>query len=395
MVTAILVEKSGEKFIFHATRNSWATDVDGLKDKQDLRNFLERVLEMIGDLGFTDEDSYDVVPLHFSIIADHRQRIEAYTRDLTTKLAQCKKIAQPFPADLHEDFGLSSLEQALRTASQEPDDRRRHRQILMSCANYLDKHRSHVAALTKAGSDPEPWNQLFHFAGRLRSYIKNLWYFWKAKEQFPELFQNFEVNIVDPAKVVPVPCTWSLDQVRKEFKSKGKNMWDEKDIDKVHKKIEKLSAERSGCFNRVVHAEVHLANWFFNERLGGVEPPQSQAKARLFRGWRYVASSKPCCRFCYDFFALCSPLFLCRKAHFKIYARWTLPEFSLCRSEEAKKQLEIAYEEMDHRVIDQIRVKLGKLKPESAWRRNCSEDDLSDLERQEEKPGRHRRKPVK
>ncbi|KAH0434839.1 hypothetical protein CcaCcLH18_05047 [Colletotrichum camelliae] len=377
MVTAIIVEeKPSAKFVFHVTRNSLAPGGRGEEDRDGLLGFLKQILDQIRDIQEKDErvflQSEAYKQLFCTVIGDNVERINYYRKHLGKAVKEFMGNSKQFilDKDLNETLESVLLDiEASKTKS--GTDRREYRDLILNCGVLIGHEQTLLKCLRAASVEiPDCWGHVVHYAERLQSYRTCVRAFFQARTEYDELFVNPVVNFVPPKTARKVPVDWTLQDLTNYFnRSKyRKGLWSVEHIKKVHAEIQRLSSEsREGDdvgFHRIVHAEVSLTHWFYSERPRSVIFSENSDTGKLFGDYRYVATSKPCCLMCKEFCDLYIASIACRPFHTKIYARWTLPDFEDCCTQEAREELMAMYGSMAHKFKEQCSLILAKWKPE-------------------------------
>ncbi|KAF9878869.1 hypothetical protein CkaCkLH20_03769 [Colletotrichum karsti] len=407
MVTAILVERTDEEFVFHVTRNGLAH----LSEEQTLVAFLEDLLYHIGSLQETDLHEFQRSPafgelLNF-IVEASVPRIKCYRSRLRNSLSEClrhESVAGMGPELLQEVNALLAATM-VTLSDQKPGKYQTYNEAVYSfnletqqlrestktddainlvlAADSFVAHISHLkevlrpwtAVNTNGTALPSRWGYVFHDVGRLRSYKKNVAVFFKARMEFSELLKKYRVKFLRPRLAVPTPLLWDMEELRRRFKSRKyhKNLWTEEHIDKVYQKMRELSGWN---FKRQVHAEVALSHWF-QQRCRFPETGSEDTSGPFFRGYRYVASSKPCCQLCKGYFDYDETAPDCRRSHANTYTRWTLPGFELCATEKAVDAHIETYRDIARHLKHLVKAVLSQWKPECDPTCFDSDSDIS------------------
>ena len=175
----------------------------------------------------------------------------------------------------------------------------------------------------------ECWSELRHYAGRLLSYPRAAKTLVSTREQWPELFENFEVCHI--ASSIPGPyifkgkhspdrmtadriigCMTSNPKKMKEYKEYAQELQKCRLDDFIRKKTNRQK------FHPIVHAEVLLLDWL--ERNGGTRA------TRFFNRFRYIGCSKPTCRLCEYYFSVHTSGVEVRSPHRNLYFNWRMPD---------------------------------------------------------------------
>lgn len=169
------------------------------------------------------------------------------------------------------------------------------------------------------------WTEMCHVSDRLRAYKSAIDAIFVARDNWPELFDDFEVRFVPSPTKNPNPLTatpkTSAELIRVTTSDKN-----------VLPRLERLLGDLQQKYNidhmidgawrhglkPTVHAEVQIYSWL--ESSGGTRP------GRFFGGYKFIGSSKPTCKLCSYYFDECGTDIQVRPSHRNLYPSWQMPD---------------------------------------------------------------------
>lgn len=176
-----------------------------------------------------------------------------------------------------------------------------------------------------AAPKSNPWHELRHCFGRLLSYRKAAETIFASSVRWPDLFRHFEVYYFPSSRRMASP----LPRSGITAESIVRNMvLEHEDLAPLLEKANKLQiigldASIRGLlankdFRTIVHAEVLVHNELL--RYGITHPRQ------YWKAMKYIGTSKPTCRLCYNYFNAHSDEVQTRASHLNLYPNWRLPD---------------------------------------------------------------------
>ena len=169
------------------------------------------------------------------------------------------------------------------------------------------------------------WTDMCHIADRLKAYKSAIDAIFIAHDNWPELFDDFEVRFIPSPNrarnpLPPTPktsaeliqvCTSSQDRLPK-LKEDLAELQQKHDIDDI------IATAWEEGIKPTVHAEVQIHNWLETSE-GGTRPE------RFFGKYRFIGSSKPTCKLCSYYFSGVTGVSV-RPSHRNLYPGWRLPD---------------------------------------------------------------------
>lgn len=207
------------------------------------------------------------------------------------------------------------------------------------------------------------WYELNHILGRLNSYRQTVDILFRARENWPELFDEFEFAFIPSSTKISTPWPtnpWAADKIitrltsqpnlLSTYKTQVQTLQNRVNLDEVLGKLwrgesiknasDSGSDSETGSESRtltkgnppkpIVHAEILIHHWLENTE-GGIRPE------RFFGRYKFIGSSKPTCRLCSYFFQEYPTDVQVRESHRNIYENWRMPDIYKRDGDEAEK----------------------------------------------------------
>lgn len=169
------------------------------------------------------------------------------------------------------------------------------------------------------------WTEMCHISDRLKAYKSAIDTIFIARDNWPELFDDFEVRFVPSPTKSPNPLTAKprtsaqLIQVTTSHEALFPRIKrDLADLQQKHNIDQVIADEWQHGLKPTVHAEVQIYSWL--ESSGGTRP------GRFFGGYKFIGSSKPTCKLCSYFFDECGTDIRVRPSHRNLYTSWRMPD---------------------------------------------------------------------
>lgn len=199
-------------------------------------------------------------------------------------------------------------------------------------------------------SSSENWRELKHGVSRMLAYEEAMKSLFKARDEWPELFDNFRARHLPSSKPEATPLRQSSHSAEAII---GRMTSDQAIMDTFHeyaqemRKFELDERIRKECtkstFKPITHSEVLIQDWI--SRVG------QKQNLRFFNNWKYIGGSKPPCRMCKYYFEACGSDIALRASHNNVYPNWSFPSaHGLGGSPGARK-----WQKSLDRMIDMIR----------------------------------------
>lgn len=168
------------------------------------------------------------------------------------------------------------------------------------------------------------WIEMCHISDRLKAYKSAIDTIFVAHDNWPELFENFEVRFIPPPNRMPNPLS---SEPRTSAQLIQVSTSDQNSLPSLKKNLEELQlkhgiddiiadAWREGI-KPTVHAEVQIHSWL--ESSGGTR------FERFFEGYKFIGSSKPPCKLCAYYFDGRTDVKV-RPSHMNLYTHWRMPD---------------------------------------------------------------------
>ncbi|KAI1850331.1 hypothetical protein JX266_004189 [Neoarthrinium moseri] len=196
----------------------------------------------------------------------------------------------------------------------------------------------------------ECWSELQHTISRIIAYHYSVQCMIRAREEWPALFENFEVHFI--------PSSTPMERFKRNKSLSadgivGRMTRKVKVIEQFRRYVETLqgfdldqrivSEYQNPSFRPVVHSEVLLLDWLKNS--GRLAPEH------FFNGWMYIGTSKPPCTLCQYYFEEHQSGVAHRPSHGNLYINWRLPDVLVSQGPAAENDRQV----MLDRVLNRIR----------------------------------------
>lgn len=163
-----------------------------------------------------------------------------------------------------------------------------------------------------------------HISDRLKAYKSAIDTVFIARENWPELFDSFEVRFVPVSNRIdnplPIRPRTSDELIRVStsdttllpvLRQNLAELQLKHDIDAT------IAKEWRDGLSPTVHAEVQLHSWL--QSSGGTR------SERFFWGYKFIGSSKPTCKLCSHYFEIATDVKV-RPSHRNLYIDWRVPD---------------------------------------------------------------------
>lgn len=175
------------------------------------------------------------------------------------------------------------------------------------------------------------WRETRHILDRLAAYEEAVDTFFKARDLWPDLFDDFEVQFIPSSP--PKTAFPSTTKAQTSQAIVGKVTSIEKEIARLQNQVSEMQLKHDvdGEISRewpskstrfAVHAEIRLHRWL--ETSGNSTLPE-----RFFNGYKYIGSSKPTCRLCAYYFDEHGTDVRVRPSHRNLYLKWRMHDVFL------------------------------------------------------------------
>lgn len=168
------------------------------------------------------------------------------------------------------------------------------------------------------------WTELCHISDRLKAYKAAVDAIFVARDNWPELFDNFEVRFIPspnrgPNSLTPEPKTSDqLIRVTTSNEELPKLRRQLAELQQKHNIDEIIACEWRKGVRPTVHAEVQIHSWLESS-------PRGTRSERFFGKYKFIGSSKPTCKLCSYYFDNATDVKV-RPSHRNLYVHWRLPD---------------------------------------------------------------------
>ena len=169
------------------------------------------------------------------------------------------------------------------------------------------------------------WTDMCHIADRLKAYKSAIDAIFVARDNWPELFDDFEVRFIpSPNRAAnPLPETpktsAQLIQVSTSDQDRLRDLkGDLAELQQKHGIDDIIATAWTKGIKPTVHAEVQIHSWLRSSE-GGTRPE------RFFWKYNFIGSSKPTCKLCWYYFSGETGVSV-RPSHRNLYTHWKVPD---------------------------------------------------------------------
>ncbi|KAL2258613.1 hypothetical protein VTK26DRAFT_8023 [Humicola hyalothermophila] len=297
------------------------------------------------------------------ILAFNRRRIEMYLDALSVRLEFC--IASAAEDGTREGETVSQvlrgleghIDAALNAPRDSHDEFTHHAQALLNTINthYRPSLENYLKQKTRGNNitRDSPWSEARHALGRLLSYFIAVKVLIEARQLWPQLFVDFEINWIPssvPSRDPPDIRRNAKGIIHRMGRKATMNAYQQHERDlQSHKKLDDLIKKKvhPSQFRPIVHAEVHLLDSVLRDQAKadaeGEDPLRFFNEAE-FGG--YIGSSKPTCLLCHYYFNAHPSGVQCRSTHGNLYPNWRPPSVFESDGAEAEEERDAIVEAM-------------------------------------------------
>ncbi|KAH7635426.1 hypothetical protein B0T09DRAFT_353897 [Sordaria sp. MPI-SDFR-AT-0083] len=217
----------------------------------------------------------------------------------------------------------------------------------------------------KGHTSMECWSDLVHTAQRILAYHGSVQYFFRARDEWPQLFQSkIEILVLFSGNVRDAP------RRNKSFTAKsivGRMTSNQKLLTIFKRFVEELQLldlddRLVEAYNTntdmAVHSEVLLHHWLLTDHGKGEINP-----SMFFNSWPYIGSSKPTCKLCKYYFEESRSGIEARPSHGNMYPKWRLPDVYDSHDSEAVKRRQVILDRILQRVRTEVFNAIKKKRP--------------------------------
>jgi hypothetical protein len=219
------------------------------------------------------------------------------------------------------------------------------------------------------------WCELHHAAGRLLLYQLAVKVLLLTGQQWPKLFENFEIQCIASSISTQSPLrnkrkvgSLSMKNIigRMTSNSEKLEIYRDHALDLEKFEMDKIVQDQaeSKSFRPIVHAELLVLDSLLRD--GGTHP------SRFFGGYRYIGSSKPTCTLC-DYYFSCHPSRVeVRPTHRNLYLNWRMPDLYDSQGSGAIKERE----KLMNKILERVRKDAFRALLEKATGKNQHDSNM-------------------
>lgn len=222
-------------------------------------------------------------------------------------------------------------------------------------------------ASSEAGSsEPSPWAELRHAAGRLLSYYQALKTLIEARKKWEPLFEDFEIDFVrssaqinNPVNDRRVDAEAIIGRMTGDTTKMQEYRDHAEDLQKFKLDLRIKNQAAKPSFKPIVHAEVLVHQSILDE-----SGPTGLRPSQFFNRYKYIGSSKPTCRLCDYYFTASATGIDVRKTHRNLYINWRAPDVYSHQGEAAVKRRQQVLIQVNNKVREDAFRTLAEKVPE-------------------------------
>ncbi|KAK1655080.1 hypothetical protein BDP81DRAFT_478357 [Colletotrichum phormii] len=328
-VTSImLLRGSGRaKVEYHLASNQRSPN-----DLENIRSYIRHLLERVDRASTSGNVSELRKDLLNAVLWFNRPRINSYISRLETEIQLCIDNNRD---DLHKCNILL------------------HNLISLKASEvwgHIDQRATGIRLGGVTSNSSSCWPETRHMVNRLLSYCKDIEFFILAKDNWPEIFRNFEISACPSSQPLPRP---GRNKSMTAESIVGRMTRQEHLIERFRECVHDLqimhldqriqTEYQKDNFRPIVHSEILLLN-HLEKTAGSVSP------ARFFKDWMYIGSSKPTCRLCEYYFEEHRSGVEHRSSHKNLYICWRLPDVLQSEGDLGKERRQIMVDRLLQRI---------------------------------------------
>lgn len=169
------------------------------------------------------------------------------------------------------------------------------------------------------------WTEMCHISDRLKAYKSAIDTIFVARDNWPELFENFEVRFIPSPNRIANPLQagpkTSAQLIQVSTSDQNLLPYLKKDLEELqlkHNIDDIIANEWKRGLKPTVHAEVQIHSWLMSSD-GGTR------FERFFGKYKFIGSSKPTCKLCFYYFEGGTDVKV-RPSHRNLYTHWRVPD---------------------------------------------------------------------
>ncbi|KAH6659056.1 hypothetical protein BKA67DRAFT_633727 [Truncatella angustata] len=327
-------------------------------------NFIDDLLQQLKGLRRRSSNQGLLIdPVLQSVLLFNQPRITVYLKRLDFQARECLKNYSSLEPEESRSIA-HAISDFLSSARPETPIPVEGPEFVTRCKVLIDQlitmRQSQVGILIEARAregrmlgyrSQECWSEFQHTMSRILAYPQSVQFLRKARKNWPELFEDYEIHAIPSSSPIQRPCrnkSQTADGIV------GRMTRKQKEIETFRSFVATLQSFnldariqnqwRNESFRPIVHSEIILLDWLENN--GGIEP------YRFFNGWMYIGSSKPTCRLCHYYFEAHGSGVEHRPSHENLYISWRFPDVFVSQGNQARDLRQV--------MMDRILVKIRK-----------------------------------
>ncbi|UQC84246.1 uncharacterized protein CLUP02_09742 [Colletotrichum lupini] len=315
-VTSIMLLHGSEatNVEYHLASNQRIAD-----DLKNVRAYIQYLLERLNRASTSERTSELRKDLLNAVLWFNRPRINSYIVRLKKEIQRCIDDARNVESvieSLTSTLGLLEFH----------DDRMATQSHSSEVWVYIDQQATGVRLNGVTSNSSSYWPEIRHMVNRLLAYCKDIEFFLLAKDNWPEIFRNFEILIHPsshplsrPGRNKSMTAEGIVGRMTRKEDIIEKFREFVQDLQIMHLDQRIQTEYQKDNFHPIVHSEILLLN-HLEKTAGGVSPD------RFFNNWMYIGSSKPTCRLCEYYFEEHRSGVGHRSSHKNLYISWRVPD---------------------------------------------------------------------
>ncbi|KAK5994809.1 hypothetical protein PT974_03193 [Cladobotryum mycophilum] len=339
----------------------------------DVQVFLTKLLTIVAASHTLPGTKFRALLWH--VLRYNVSRVEFYVGQVANHLQKCiEDHERRYSADSDESSLRSDLMELKEMTNfhkqKELDDYESFTSYerIISWIHHRAKHSQLIDSISQQSKDGhidkhEPWINLRHHLGRLRSYYLAVDAIIRMSRQLNHLFHDFKVTAILSASAAPNP----LSMVKTNADGIIGRMFSGGEVAEYKRKAVELqsfnldNAINSQLENRththVVHAEVLVLNY-------ALEHIKSNEVTRFWNNWEYIGVSKPACRLCDYYFSEHKSGVKTRKGHGNLYPNWRFPDIF---DDNQAGDRDLLLDNILQRIRKDVKRSIDVRKPQGRW----------------------------
>ncbi|KAK3503252.1 hypothetical protein B0T13DRAFT_486170 [Neurospora crassa] len=336
--------------------------------------FLQTVLEKVASAPpKSDREGREAAEreLWQTVLRFNRPRVKFYLKSLREKAEECLRQCEVDEKEEDREIArglqdlLESEDYAVTEMTSEAEYDRKCNTITRQLRSIFASTRLNAILIARAAAgrtamtghaSMECWSDLVHVAQRIRAYRASVHSFFKARDEWPHLFQGkFHILGIPSADLQEIPRrnkSLQAESIVGRMTSNEKLMTIFKrfvqDL-QMHNLDTRLVDAYESNKKLAVHSEVLLHHWLLTDRGKGEISP-----TMFFNSWPYIGSSKPTCKLCNYYFEESRSGVEVRASHGNLYPKWRLPDVYDFHGSGAVKRRQI----MLDRILQRVRAEV-------------------------------------